>query len=227
LWFVVPLAGSLLLARFLFALPLEPGNGALMVLLYAAVTHTAALLLTPLDSTFSPQALRSLANRCAIAAIIFLGATLIDPQTRLLFTQLLLAAVTLFLVLLATLSLVLARVKHRPAARQIVLSVTIALMLAPLWLGPLAEISGNSPLLSNTIVSVSPLSVIATSLDFDYLRTRWFYRYSVLGSLRYEYFPWPGYALILITVVAGCSFSAANVKFTRIAHSFRKRVTAS
>ncbi len=206
----------------MFVLPQEPGNDALMILVYAAVTHATAILLMPLDSTFSLQTFWTLVRHCAIATIVFLAAALIDPQTRAIFTQLLLTTVMLFLLLVATLAVVLARTRHQAAARQIVLSITVALMLTPLWLGPLAEVSGNLPLLSNAIVGVSPFSAIATTLDFDYLRSRWFYQHSVLGSLRYEYFAWSGYALTLIAVVAGCSLSAADGKFTRIAHLFGK-----
>lgn len=227
MWFVVPLAASLLLAKFLYDAPRQPGNDELMVLLYAAATLLSAVLLTPLNSSVSQQSLWNLVSRCATAAMIFLAASLLDPQTRALFAQLFLASALLFLVLLAALSLVFAFFEHRTAARQSVFSLTAALLLAPLWLGPLAELSGNKPMLSNLIVGISPLSVIATSLDFDYLRTSWFYKHSVLGSLRYEYFSASSYMLALIAIIAGCSFAVAGGKFTRIAQPFRKRVNAS
>lgn len=227
LWFVIPLASSLLLARFLFDAPREPGHNELMVLLYAATTILAAVLLTPLNSSFSLQSLWVLGSHCAITTTIFLATTLIDPQTRGLLPELLLSAGLLFLMLLASLSLLLIFVVYRTNARQIVFFSITALLLAPLWLGPLAEISGNTPVPSNLIVGINPLSAIATTLDFDYLRTSWLYKHSVLGSLRYEYFSGSSYALVLITIIAGCSLGAADVKFTRLAQPFKKRVTAS
>jgi RsiW-degrading membrane proteinase PrsW (M82 family) len=226
-WFVIPLTATILLTNSLFGIPREPGNRALLVLIYAVTTLVAAVLLTPLDREFSRPSWWSLVRRCAIGAAIFLLVTLLDPQTRVLSAQLFLTAALLFLLLLAALAPVLTFAKHRTDARQIVVFTIIALLFAPIWLGPLAELSGNPPTMTNMIVGMSPFSVIATSMDFDYLRTSWFYQHSALGSLRYEYFSWSNYVLLLIALIAGCSFGVANGRFTRIAQPTRKRVTSS
>lgn len=63
---------------------------------------------------------------------------------------------------------------------------TLALSM-PLWLGPLAELRGSRSELGAWIVTLSPLSHLASAAGCDYLRTDWFYRHSVLGSLRFEY----------------------------------------
>ena len=58
----------------------------------------------------------------------------------------------------------------------------------------------QKPLLTNFIVAASPISAFATALDFDILRTNWFYEHSVLGSLRYDYQPWWTYIAVLLVL---------------------------
>ncbi len=226
-WYVIPLTAVILLANSLFVVPQGPGERALLALVYAATTLAAAVLLTPLDREFTRASWWSLVRHSAITATVFLAVALIDPQTRVLGAQLFLTAAVLFLLLLAALVPVLNYARHRTSTRQILFSAIIALLLAPIWLGPLAEISGNPELMTNLIVGMSPLSAIAATMDLDYLRTSWFYQHSVIGSLRYEYFSWVNYVLFLVTLIAGCSFGAAKGKFNRIAQPFRKRVTSS
>jgi hypothetical protein len=66
------------------------------------------------------------------------------------------------------------------------LGVGAALALAataPLWSGPVAERLGDRAV--NAAVAVSPLSYLAEMVQYDYLRSQWFYVHSPLGSLRF------------------------------------------
>ena len=93
-------------------------------------------------------------------------------------------------VLVAAFSTVL-DVTRRSVASQsapIALLVAVGLLTAvPLWAAPLAELTAQRQWTVDAIVAVSPLTYVALAADFDYLRTAWFYRASVLGTLRYEY----------------------------------------
>lgn len=73
-----------------------------------------------------------------------------------------------------------------PAAACAVFSLAAGATTAPLWLGPLAELSQSTAIV-NTALAVSPLTLLSVAADFDYLRTGWFYQHSALGALRYEY----------------------------------------
>ena len=149
-------------------------------------------------------------RRCAVVVLIFILAVLADSQTRVLVGQTLPLALMLFLVLMAALAPVLAFPKRCIEARQVAFAVLAILFALPIWLGPLAEQTGNHPGLTNLIVGTSPLSAFAVSLDIDYLRTSWFYNHSVLGSLRYEYVSWSTYVLIFTIIIAGFEISGTT-----------------
>jgi hypothetical protein len=55
---------------------------------------------------------------------------------------------------------------------------------APLWLGPAAERLGKRAV--DATVAASPLSYVAVMAEYDYLRSRWLYGRSPLGSLRFD-----------------------------------------
>jgi len=211
LLFIVALALSLLLSRYLFAIPNSPGAVALHLLVYAGTTCIAALLLLPVGPSCSLKNLSALALRCGAATLLFVVAVLADSQTRGAMGQALPLALMVFLLTLAALVPVLALSANATFVRQFVFVVYAILFATPVWLAPMAEQAGIWPGAPNLIIGISPLSALAVSLDFDYLRSNWFYQHSVLGSLRYEYLSWSAYVLILTTMVAG--FVAGATKF--------------
>lgn len=77
----------------------------------------------------------------------------------------------------------------------------------PLWLAPLAELRGSRSELAAWIVTLSPLSHLASAAGCDYLRTDWFYRHSVLGSLRFEY---PALSAVLAAYAAAAAALACG-----------------
>jgi hypothetical protein len=79
-----------------------------------------------------------------------------------------------------------------------------------LWLSPLAILVKEPWRVSDAIVALSPLSAFAAALEFDYLRTPWFYEHSVLGSLRYEYPAWTVYAGLIAAILASLTLFSAR-----------------
>lgn len=213
-FFIAPLALALLISRFLFAIPPAPGTAMLQMLVYAAASCFAAILFVPVASDYSARSLKALIRHCAAVAFVFVLAVLADPQTRGATGQALPLATMVFLLTLAALTPVLVLSRPSVFVRQAVLLIVAALAAAPLWLAPLAEQSAGWTGLSNLIVALSPLSAMAASLQFDYLRVNWFYQHSVLGSLRYEYLSWTAYALSLTVIVAGFVAGAAKPDIT-------------
>jgi hypothetical protein len=220
--FLVPLFASLLSAGFLFDIPQGPAESALLILVYASATLLSALLLVPLDPDWSTRSFIALVGRCAMAMTLFVIVTQINPQIRAPIGQLLPIAAIVFLLMLSALCVVMAFVKNRADARLLVFLVLTVSISACLWLGPLAEATGNSPTLTNLIVGANPLSAFAVSLNMDYLRTSWFYQHSVLGSLRYDYYSWSSYLTTLALITAGFAFSAAGLRLRRVKNPFNK-----
>lgn len=55
---------------------------------------------------------------------------------------------------------------------------------APLWAAPLAELNAS---LASLVACISPLSLLGVLVDYDYLRSAFFYQHSALGALAYRY----------------------------------------
>lgn len=74
------------------------------------------------------------------------------------------------------------------SARWLVTAVLWLLAAAPLWLGPLADLtSRHGPAFAEATVAMSPLVHVALAAGQDLLRTEWFYAHSSLGSLQFDY----------------------------------------
>jgi hypothetical protein len=75
-----------------------------------------------------------------------------------------------------------------PCAGLTLVSLIVgAFLAAPLYLGVVAEQFSDRVLVANIIVAASPLSYFAGIVEFDYLRTTWFYQHTSFGGLRFEY----------------------------------------
>jgi hypothetical protein len=107
----------------------------------------------------------------------------------------------------------LARWLDAPAAAAWATALLVASFAVPLILGPLAEACAEQRWLVNGIVAASPLSHLATQIDYDYLRTPWFYRYSELGALRFEYAP-PLVTTAVLLCIAAVGEGARRHHFT-------------
>ena len=192
--FTVPIAISLLACALLIDLPAQPGRDELLMLILASAACMTGVLFAP----FARLAVNS-----ALVTLLFVAAVFALPHVTLQWLPLLRLSATLYLVTAAALSVLLLFPNRTERARQFVVVGLASLFALPIWLGPITEAAGNPMLLTNLMVAVSPLSALAVALDLDVLRTNWFYQHSALGSLRYEYFPWLGYAAVLGIIVIG------------------------
>ena len=86
-----------------------------------------------------------------------------------------------------TLALVAVLVRDRLAAATLLTALGMLAVAAPIWLGPIAERFAPTGVFVDALVAVSPLSYLAVLADHVYLRATWFYEYTALGSLRYDY----------------------------------------
>lgn len=86
-------------------------------------------------------------------------------------------------------------------AAPLMAAIAINLWAVPLWLAPVAEHFYSQPWFTDLVVNLSPVTHLAAALEVDYLRGNWFYRYSILGSLRFEYAP-PMVTIVMWTLVA-------------------------
>lgn len=87
------------------------------------------------------------------------------------------------------------------AALTLVSLIVGAFLAAPLYLGALAEQFSDRVLVANLIVAASPLSYFAGIIEYDYLRTTWFYQHTSFGGLRFEY-PDAGVTSVVYLVIA-------------------------
>lgn len=109
-----------------------------------------------------------------------------------------------------------ARFAEADARRGLLCLVQLLGLAMPLWLAPLAELRGSRSELGAWIVTLSPLSHLASAAGCDYLRTEWFYRNSALGSLRFEYPATPAvlgaYAAAAAALVAGPALATRFIR---------------
>jgi hypothetical protein len=120
-------------------------------------------------------------------------------------------AVAVFLLgaALAGLNFALQRVAAPSASAVTVYCLTGVAATSPLWAGPLVEVF-PSPWLAAAAVAASPLSFFAAAADFDYLRTEWFYRFSAIGTLRYEYPSFLAFSCAYVLPITGAVLLARH-----------------
>lgn len=189
--FALPVLLTLLACGLLVEFPSHPGAQGLRLLLLASAACGGALLFVRAPGERS--ALAAATFNSVLVTAVFVLVLLVLPDIRIQWIALLRLAVVLQLLLFVAMLLLFivpARIEH---ARPIAVTVLGVLIAVPIWLAPVAEATGNGPLLTNLIVAISPLSAFAVALEFDLLRSAWFYAHSALGSLRYEYLSWFSY----------------------------------
>jgi hypothetical protein len=84
--------------------------------------------------------------------------------------------------------------------------VAAAFLAAPLYLGVLAVAAAERTFVVDFIVAASPASYLAAIMDYDYLRSGWYYQHTPFGGLRFNY-PGPGvmtacYIIITLALAA-------------------------
>jgi hypothetical protein len=193
------LALVVLMTLVILALPSTDLYGGQAQLLWAAIMVLVAQLLGPLSAPHQQPARTALGQ--GLAAGLALPCCLLlltAPAAALSTTLWLLAAGVAILVMLGSLLQQALQLRQRlPAglAATAVAVTTLTLMLAPLWLGPLARSSESVGVVA---LFISPLSLLAGLADIDFMRASWFYRYSALASLPFSYPP-----LVLLLALYG------------------------
>ncbi len=129
------------------------------------------------------------------------------------------AGITLLTLALTTAADALGRRFGASGAAALVTALFVTACATPLFLGPLAELFPERRWLLNAVVWVSPLSHLAPLLDFDYLRTPWFYEHARLGGYRFGYPPLTATAAAVAALAASCHWAARPVHPERIDHS--------
>lgn len=128
-----------------------------------------------------------------------------EPENR----SLQLAGGVLILVLLFGAMRCLIRVYSSSHANSMMLFtlITGAFFTAPLYLSVVAEATSHQALV-DAIIAASPVSYLAGIVDYDYLRSSWFYQHMPYGGLRFNY-PATGIMtvcyLIITLVLAGAT----------------------
>ncbi len=118
------------------------------------------------------------------------------------------AGITLFTLTLTAAGDALSRRFGAPGAAALVTALFVTACAAPLFLGPVAELFPERRWLLNALVWMSPLSHLAPLLDFDYLRTPWFYEHARLGGYRFGYPPLTVSATGVAALAAWCHRAA-------------------
>jgi hypothetical protein len=96
--------------------------------------------------------------------------------------------VLMLCLLLGTLTLFLHWIFRLPVAavHRLVLCTLIITGTMPLWLGPLADLWASRAF-TDLVIALSPVGYLASLIDYDVLRSGWFYTHTPLGGLRYDY----------------------------------------
>jgi hypothetical protein len=212
--FAIPVALALIGTRALLDLPAQPGRDQLIVLSLAVVACCAAILLAPARSRHEPGLHRLIMTDAAIATLLLVATILVATDVSIHWWALVRLTLSCLLMLLAGLSVHLILPSPADRSRLFVAAAFAVLLTTPVWLAPLAELSGNRGWITNLIVAVSPLSAFSVALDFDFLRTNWFYEHSVIGSLRYTYTPWLAHSAVL-AVIATLFLTSTNFTSTQ------------
>jgi hypothetical protein len=188
------IAGALTLAIAWYRADAARHGGAAL-----AMAAAAALLLTPL---FAPRAAPiGRACWCALLVAACTVGALILAVPDWSWPALLLTAITAFawsvaIAWAASLGTAAGgRADTGEAMRWAVLAVVLLLAFAPVWAGPALAQVGSDSRLARALLAANPLVAVSSAAGYDVLHSPWFYRHSVLGSLRLRY---PGAAEIAV-----------------------------
>ena len=207
---LVCLALVTLVQAVLGLLPATGLHGSQQLLLCMVITFLVAQLLGPLAQQRGSPGVTALSQAlCAGVALLCNVAITSLPVLTLSAQPWLVCAGLMLLVLLSSLLQQLLTLRLQIEQSLAAAAVTIGmltLMLAPLWLGPLAAASANHETVASLALLLSPLSLPAGLADIDFMRASWFYQYSPIASLSFDYPP----LVLLMAFYGGLIVGARN-----------------
>lgn len=83
--------------------------------------------------------------------------------------------------------------------------LALAVAASPVWLGPVLDRIAPGRTFIDALVAINPITHLAVFSNTDYLRGDWFYRYSLIGSWRYDY---PSSAATLLAYLLLCGLAS-------------------
>ncbi len=181
-WFCVLLAG------IIFAYTLSPdslSSTAHRLINYALfITLTSYLLLPPARNLS-----QLLANSLAPIVSLYILSQLFITQTVSLKIFLPLSVMTfIFSLLLCSLKQLNVVIYGKSSiSHKLVYLLTVIVILLPVWLGPWVDVYQPSIKMINSIIFATPLTHFSVAVQYDYLRSLWFYQNTPFGSLPFTY----------------------------------------
>lgn len=164
-----------------------PPKAALMI--QAVVIIVSGYFLYP-DAEYSSENWLTPASWSLMLAITALLISAIQQELHLLPAIATKSALAVFLLSYFMLSVSKRLLRIYPGNRSVpnyILYITFALGSLPIWITPCIETLASTQTRLHIVLWSSPLSYLAGMLDYDYLRSQWFYRHTAYGMLRYEY----------------------------------------
>lgn len=151
---------------------------------------------------------------CFLATVAIVATPLFDAPWQ---VDLLLAVGVLILVLLlSSLAALLNLFFSSESESTIVLVCIVGVAItAPLVL---ADLAGQSKSVLDTVIAASPLTYLATLIEYDYLKSTWFYQNTPFGGIRYDYIPVGasslayGVLIVLLTLATHWVGRTANIQ---------------
>jgi hypothetical protein len=177
-----------LLAGFVFMLTLKvdtgPSTAYLVMNLALFVTLTAYLLL-PVPKSPGGSLLNS--GACVLLFLVLSQVTAHETIPAQVLYRIGVVMLGFSLSLWSLNRLLTAVLSDSSQSRNSILLAAVIVISAPVWLGPLVEISQPGDSILNSIISVTPLTHFSVAAEYDYLRSAWFYHNTPFGSLPFAY----------------------------------------
>lgn len=203
----------LLTAELTGALLLSDGAVASQrLMLRSVVVLVCAVLLLPFPGRGGWSGVALVAWWSALGAVALLSGTALAGGVELVARRevwLVAVGLALLIALFSSIACALAHwLSDRRAAAHGVLGLLLLSLTLPLWLSPMVGLFGATRWLVDTVISLCPLTYLATLADIDYLRSDWFYQHTPYGGLRYDY-PDPAYLSMAILLLLAAMLALA------------------
>ncbi|WP_434152014.1 hypothetical protein ACR2R6_10675 [Methylocaldum gracile subsp. desertum] len=166
----------------------ESGSSTHALFLYAIVSTAVGYILYPVKSSVFSSPLLAIFVWSSGAAISIFAFWLVVSVTLALPLVIRLGlAIGLIQATILLLRHVIGRRFSQARAGVLVAALTILCASSPIWLSPWLEWSGEHSPLMDLALAMSPPTCFAVALDYDYLRSPWFYKHTAYAMHRYEY----------------------------------------
>lgn len=209
---LLPALFRLLLASVVIALSptllnVDSAQAPLIASVYSCAAIVALMFFAPLEHA----SLQKLILWCAALAVITILIIVVHTTTRSIAFSTPKLALAIF-ILAATFGIMAQRI-----APTILIGGFVIVALTPVWAGSVLELVNNPTWANRLVINISPLSLFANALDFDYLRTDWFYEHSAVAAMRYSY-PNFWYSIGVIAILPAAAILKEYVKNHSINH---------